>query len=198
MLKKQTVWLLTMLSLMIVLSVYYMSSPNGGEIAYLDQETEGDDQTAATDLVEEGENLDATEETEETLEMDSEEGTVTSSISTDELFTSTRMKIEDERSRRIEQLDDIVASSVASTEEVNAAYDEIKELDSLSTKELILEDDIKAEKGYPDVLVRTKDNEVVVTVKSDELSDTDANHIMQMAKDEFGEIYVEVKFQPVS
>ncbi len=35
MLKKQTVWLLTMLSLMIVLSVYYMTSPGSGDLAYL-------------------------------------------------------------------------------------------------------------------------------------------------------------------
>jgi len=36
MLKKQTVWLLTMLSLMVVLSVYYMTSPNSEDLAYID------------------------------------------------------------------------------------------------------------------------------------------------------------------
>ncbi|MDY0396479.1 hypothetical protein RWE15_21865 [Virgibacillus halophilus] len=35
MLKKQTVWLLTMLSLMIVLSVYYVMSPNNDDLAYV-------------------------------------------------------------------------------------------------------------------------------------------------------------------
>ncbi|MRH43164.1 SpoIIIAH-like family protein [Aquibacillus halophilus] len=198
MLKKQTVWLLTMLSLMIVLSVYYMSSPNGGELAYINQDGGESDQAATTELAEAGEGTDEAIDTEESIDLDSEEGTITSSISTDELFTAIRMQIEDDRSRRIDQLDDIVASSTASTEDINAAYEEMKKLDSLSTKEMILEKTIRADKEYQDVLVRTEDNEVVVTVKANEMSDAEANDIMQMAKDEFGEVYVEVKFQPVS
>lgn len=44
MLKKQTVWLLTMLSLLIVLSVYYILSPTEGELAInIDEENNEED-----------------------------------------------------------------------------------------------------------------------------------------------------------
>ncbi|QTM99791.1 SpoIIIAH-like family protein [Sediminibacillus dalangtanensis] len=186
MLKKQTVWLLTMLSLMIVLSVYYMSSPNSEELAFLnnaDQETSGE----GTQMVEgEGEEL-------------LEEGdSVISESSTDELFTSIRMQIQDDRSAKKEELEETVASSTASTEEINAAYEEMQQLEEAAKKESIIEETIMAENQYEDVLVRSEDNEVVVTVKAEELSKTEANNIIQMVKDEFGEVTIEVKFQPAS
>ena len=37
---------------------------------------------------------------------------------------------------------------------------------------------------------------VIVTVKTDQLSDKEANEIMRTVYDEFGALQVEVKFQP--
>ncbi|WP_077621611.1 SpoIIIAH-like family protein [Sediminibacillus massiliensis] len=187
MLKKQTVWLLTMLSLMIVLSVYYMSSPNNEELAIIDTFNSGEEDQATSGGAD-GENAEMLEEGE----------SVISQTSSEELFASIRMDIEDERSVKKEQLEGIVASSTASTEEVNAAYEEMKKLEEVSTKELVLEESIVAENGYDDVLVRSEEDEVVVTVQAAELSKTEANNIIQMAKDEFGEVTIEVKFQPTS
>lgn len=48
MLKKQTVWLLTMLSLMIVLSVYYMMSDQE-DIAYIDTDDQPFEETVQQD-----------------------------------------------------------------------------------------------------------------------------------------------------
>ena len=51
-LKKQTVWLLTMLSLVVVLSVYYITSPEqtGKEIATIDEnETHENNKASGTD-----------------------------------------------------------------------------------------------------------------------------------------------------
>ncbi|WP_026569985.1 MULTISPECIES: SpoIIIAH-like family protein [Sediminibacillus] len=189
MLKKQTVWLLTMLSLMIVLSVYYMSSPNSEELAFLNNANSEDQATSGDgSQVVEGED-------EELLE---EGDSVVSESSTDELFTSIRMQIQDDRSAKKEELEETVASSTASTEEINAAYEEMQQIEEAAKKESIIEETIMAENQYEDVLVRSEDNEVVVTVKAEELSKTEANNIIQMVKDEFGEVTIEVKFQPAS
>ncbi|MCT2537521.1 SpoIIIAH-like family protein [Aquibacillus koreensis] len=203
MLKKQTVWLLTMLSLMIVLSVYYMSSPSGEDLAYLNSNGL-EDETATTGAGEESTDLDASgEEVDQTMvgeteEQAMEEGEVTSSTSSDELFATIRMQLTNERSMEMERWEDVVASSSATTDEKEEAYERLQEIKSVSTKEMILEETLKSEKGYTDVLVRSTDQDIVVTVKADELSKTEANNIMQMARDEFGMMEVQVKYQPSS
>ncbi|KHE67409.1 SpoIIIAH-like family protein, partial [Halobacillus sp. BBL2006] len=85
MVKKQTVWLLTMLSLLIVLSVYYMTSPDNGEMAFI-QEDEFADMTDETNGAE---GMDGVETT--------GDGTVISQVSTDELFAAIRLDMKNER-----------------------------------------------------------------------------------------------------
>lgn len=187
MLKKQTVWLLTMLSLMIVLSVYYMTSPNEDQVAFIENNnTEDVDNNAGSETMD-GDIV---------VETNSDQQSVISSLTSDEMFTSIRMEILDERNRTREQLSNIVASSDVSTEEKNSAMEQMRALEAMSTKESILERTIQASAQYQDVLVRAEDNVVHVTVKANELSKTEANNIIQQVRDEFGEITVNVKFQP--
>ncbi|TCT22623.1 stage III sporulation protein AH [Melghiribacillus thermohalophilus] len=190
MLKKQTVWLLTMLSLLIVLSVYYMTAPEGDEVAFINEENQGEE-------TETNQQLDSTDMNDlEDMTSENEEGMI-SEISTDDLFTSIRMEIEAERDQLKEQLSEIVASKNVSPEEKNEAMEKMKQLQETATKESILQQSIMAEKDYQDVLVRAEEDVVHVTVKANELSKTDANHIMQMVRDEFGEVVVNVKYQPI-
>ncbi|UOQ47482.1 SpoIIIAH-like family protein [Gracilibacillus caseinilyticus] len=192
MLRKQTVWLLTMLSLMIVLSVYYLNAPNEGDLAY-NIEDQSEDQTTSLDQVsnetESGtEGANVTEQSSEELD--------TSSISTDEYFAAVRMEITNQRSYEKERLEDIVASSEATSEEKNEAYEAMKEIETLDMKESTLEEELKSAKGYEEVLVRNmEDNNLVVTVQADSLSAADANDIIQQAKEEFGEIKIDVVYQ---
>lgn len=192
MLKKQTVWLLTLLSLMIVLSVFQMNSPKADDFSSIfkeKDETEDPADLTSTDLPP-GSDLEASDSLES-------EGTDISSISTnDDLFTLIRMQLDESRSSQKEQLESVVASSLASGQEKNHAYEEMKEIDQLKIREFIVEESLKDEYGYPDVLVRTKGNQVIVTVKADELSEVEANQIMRLVNDEFGSVQVEVKFQP--
>lgn len=191
MLKKQTVWLLTMLSLMIVLSVYYMNSNADGDFAFINEDLTTEETTNG--------NIDEATKTEDQAGVDVvDQSTDEASNTTDQLFTTIRMELEESRSNRLEQLEEIVASSSTTTEEKNQAYDEMEEIDHVSSKELIVEETLKSENGYSDVLVRTEDDSIIVTVKADELSNTEANGIMQMVYDEFGRKNVEVKFQPNS
>jgi len=196
MLKKQTVWLLTLLSLTIVLSVFYMNSPDSDDFSFVFQE-ESADQTelTANDLADLDQNLSFTIDSEATAEGEQED--LISTISTeDDLFTLIRMELRQSRSSQIEKLESVVASSSASTEEKNTAFEEMQKIDQLSSKELIVEESLKEEYGYSDVLVRSVDESIIVTVKTDQLSEKEANQIMRTVYDEFGSMQVEVKFQP--
>ncbi|WP_027963408.1 SpoIIIAH-like family protein [Halalkalibacillus halophilus] len=182
-LKKQTVWLITMLSLLIVLSVYYILSPGGDQVALIpDDEEEREEQEDRED----------SEEPEDSSVVGEVEY---SNLSNDELFTAIRMDKEDHRSEVKEQLSAIVASSNASTEEKNEAIEEMTALQTVAQKETILERMIQQDKEYRDVLVRQEEDFINITVIANELSSTDANHLMQLARDEFGPMEVRVKLQ---
>src|SRR5699024_7222809 len=115
MLKKQTVWLLTMLSLMIVLSIYYMMSDQD-DIAYSDM---GDEQATLS------EPFDYEDVNIEDIRQ----------VEPNELFTTIRMEVQDERSMKKDRLKEFVASSDATADEINEALSEIDDIDKITTKE---------------------------------------------------------------
>ncbi|HLR01356.1 MAG TPA: SpoIIIAH-like family protein [Virgibacillus sp.] len=187
MLKKQTVWLLTMLSLIIVLSAYYMLSPNNGDLAYIDQ---GEDETETTSGKAE------TKKDDKTKKDEKGEVTDVENVGQDELFTTIRMELQDERSKKEDRLNEVIASSSTSTEEKNKALEDINDLENASTKETILQDSIMSLKeNYKDVLVRSEKDKVHVHVKVDKLSKGEVIDIMQLVRDEFGDKKVDVNYQ---
>jgi stage III sporulation protein AH len=188
MLKKQTVWLLTMLSLVVVLSVYYVTAPKdmNDNIAFTSHENvtkqKESDKDQADVAVE---------------EMETKDGKVTSGISSDDVFTALRMQIEDERSRLRDQLNAIVASANATAQQKSEALDKIEKLQALAEKEATLETLIKSKGGYEDVLVRAEDDKVRVTIKAKKHSRKSANEVIHMVKNEIPEAnFVTVEFQP--
>src|SRR5699024_9801502 len=103
MLKKQTVWLLTMLSLMIVLSFYYMTSDTE-DLAYIDNGSNDSEEGAATEQA----------EAEDDGDGDAEVNDV-NNVGEDELLTPIRMELQDKRSMQTARLKAVVASSSTST-----------------------------------------------------------------------------------
>lgn len=187
MLKKQTVWLLTMLSLLIVLSVYYILSPTEGELALnIDQEENVEEDAVETDSIGE--------------ESPDAEVTDISNVTSDELFDTIRMELQDDRSMEKSRLESVVSSGSASIEEKDVALEGIDEIETTEMRENILEETILTEAGYEDVLVRSSsDDKVHVHVRADELSDEEALQIMQMVRDEFErDLTVEVNYQAAS
>jgi stage III sporulation protein AH len=177
-LKKQTVWLLTMLSLVVVLSVYYITSP----------------EQKMTDMV----NVEEKQDMENTTDVvgTDEEGKITSGVASDEQFEVLRMQVEDMRSERKEELETIMASTELPLDQRNAAYDELNELDKVANKEAVIETLIKTSLGFEDALVRADGGEIRITVKASEKSAKAANDIIKLVKDEFGALqYVAVDFQ---
>lgn len=178
MLKKQTIWLLTMLSLMIVLSIYYVMSPNEDDLAYVNDGKK------------------SSEETSKASETDGASVDDVTNLGQDELFTTIRMNLEDKRSEEKSRLNDIVASSEASAEEKNKALEQINHLDDVATKEAVLEESIQSNNNYPDVLVRADGDKVHVHVKVNELSEKEVLDIMQEVRAEFErDVTVDVNFQ---
>ncbi len=177
-LRKQTVWLLTMLSLVAVLSVYYITTPQDTAV---NQETPKEKTN--------------TNSSKESTESD-ESSTVVTNESSDSVFEAMRIDLNDERSRQKEELTNKVASSDLSEEERVEAHEQIEALAEMSTKEDMLETMIIA-LGYKDALVRAEGDQIQITVKSDKKDAGAANKIIQMVTKEIGKTNaVAVEFQP--
>ncbi|MED3562895.1 SpoIIIAH-like family protein [Bacillus xiapuensis] len=187
-LKKQTVWLLTMLSLVVVLSVYYITSPEqkkSNDLAAVEQKAK--DQINQKDT-----NTKATTKTDAKGEK-----TIISQVAGDDEFEALRLELEDKRSQMKEELTTEMASTNLPADERSKAMDQMKELNKTAQQEEILETLIKS-KGYEDALVRAEGSNVRVIVKSkNKPSATAANDIIQEVKKEINDTnYVAVEFQP--
>ncbi|MBB5325258.1 stage III sporulation protein AH [Anoxybacillus tepidamans] len=192
MLKKQTVWLLTMLSLVVVLSVYYVTAPKdmNDSVAFMNEQNKKASDAEKQTATKEGADV--------TLEQtEAQDGKATSSIASDDVFTALRLQIDDERSRLRDQLNAIVASTSATAEQKSEAIDKIQKLEALAEKEATLETLIKSKGGYEDVLVRADGDTVRVTVRAKERSAKAANEIIQLVKSEISDMQdIAVEFQP--
>jgi len=164
-LKKQTVWLLTMLSLVVVLSVYYVTAEPKTTNQVTRQEKEKE--SAATKEKASG----------------SQKIKLTTKSASDEVFETLRLERQDEMSKKQEELTN--ASTDLTPDEKSKAMDEMKKLTETANKEQVLESLIKA-KGYEDALVQADGDEVVVTVKSKKHDKAAANEIVKLVNQELG------------
>jgi stage III sporulation protein AH len=196
-LKKQTVWLLTMLSLVVVLSVYYLTSPESTQnnLATTEQQKNNDsnENTAVTEEQSESEpTSESTEKPDSRAEDNGESATETKTksdeasvkiTSGDEEFEALRMQIDDERAKLNEELMNKVGNTELSAEEINKAYEAVEQLSETKVKENILEGMIVS-MDYDAALVRVDGNDVKVTVRADQHSPTDANKIIRLVRGE--------------
>ncbi|KWU65801.1 stage III sporulation protein AH [Bacillus mycoides] len=211
MLKKQTVWLLTMLSLVVVLSVYYVTTPDKMNTAApatgekMGQEKQGVDkavtkettnkETTKENTSKETTNKETDKKENDKKETSKKEASVTVQ-SSDENFTALRMQMEDQRSVEKEKLQNVMKSSKSSAEEKSKAKDNLDAITTMETKQQLLETVIKSQGGYKDALVRADGTDIKVTVKSAKHSQKEANKIIQLVRSEGGSKDVGVKFDP--
>ncbi|MDH7997980.1 SpoIIIAH-like family protein [Bacillus anthracis] len=220
MLKKQTVWLLTMLSLVVVLSVYYVTTPDKMNTASpatgekIGQEKQGTDkavtnETPIKETTKESSNKENTsketpnKETNKeidkkesaTKETSKKEANVTVQ-SSDENFTALRMQMEDQRSEQKARLQEVMNSAKSSATEKSKAKDNFDAITTMETKQELLETVIKSQGGYKDALVRADGTDIKVTVKAAKHSQKEANKIIQLVRSEGGSKDVGVKFDP--
>ena len=142
MINKQSLWFLTLFSLILVLSVYYITMPNE---LLLTNNSNYTDKTSIDD-----------------------EPSVT--ISENELLVSMRVSLEEERNEMVSNLKGTLTSEEATTEEKNDAYEQIKYLTDLKGKEEAIEEKIKNNLKI-DSFVKVTGNEVkVVAEVNDEIT----------------------------
>ncbi|MEL3974096.1 SpoIIIAH-like family protein [Rossellomorea oryzaecorticis] len=183
-LKKQTVWLLTMLSLVIVLSVYYITSPTQQVTDLAAEQNEGGKQAS------DGENKET---------MTNGDVEVVTDSAGNEMFEAMRMEVEDQRAQLREELEAKVGDPELSADEKSAAYEQMENLREMAMTESVLETTIKTI-GYDDALVRANGDSIRITVKTDkEHTTANANEIIRLVMSEVGNVKpVAVEFQPTN
>ncbi|WP_409270605.1 SpoIIIAH-like family protein [Neobacillus sp. SCS-31] len=182
-LKKQTVWLLTMLSLVIVLSVYYITSEPQGEnnltaVGEKSKESKTAKQQAAS--------------------KETDGKTVITEASADDGFETLRLKLTDQRNEMKEELETLVGTTNLPESKRNEYFEKIEELKEIGFKEEVLETLLKSTMGYEDALVMADGGNVRVTVKSKNGHTAQAaNEIIQLVRKEIGSMAVpSVEFKP--
>lgn len=164
MINKKNLWFLTLFSLVLVLSVYYVTMPN--ELLQSVSENE----------------MDVNKETE---------------VSITESNVIETMKIEDDEevNQQIAELEETLMDLNISTDEKNAAYEELKSISENSGREESIEKQIK-EQYQCDTFTKIEKTEVRVVVDGCEQSKTLANNIMRLVQEQFdSKMYISVRFE---
>lgn len=162
MIKKKNLWFLTLFSLVLVLSVYYVTMPNELLVANNSSNTVKEEK------------------------VDIEEANIIETL-----------KSEDNNNtlEEINKLKTTIADSKTSTEDRNKAFDELKLLNQISSKEELLEEKIKNTHNL-DSFIKIDGDQVRVVIDSDEHSNTLANKIMRTVQDNFDtKQYISVQFK---
>ncbi len=177
--KKRTVWMLTLLSLVAVISVYYVQEPNNmpfDGLAIFSDETSN----------------------KLTVDDEAKDESVTPVYAQSALFEEMRMEASNERSQLKEQLTTKITAKEITADEINEAYSTMEDLTVRESTEAMLEMLIRS-LGYSDALVQTEKGLVKVMVISDELGKAEANEIIHIVKKEWEDARkVQVTFQPAS
>ena len=152
---KRTVWFLTLLSLVAVISIYYLKKEAPMDLDGMAIFGEADKMTVT-----------------KTGDTDSVKKPVyADSMKLEEM----RMEVKNERSNLKDQLTTKMLSSDLTAEEQNDAYNEITELIKRDSAEALMEMQIR-NLGYPEAFVRKDNGKVTITVVSD-----DGGHSNKMA-----------------
>lgn len=168
MINKQNLWFLTLFSLILVLSVYYVTMPN--------------ELLLKTDLEKNNDN----KNNEEKVNLEQEES---------EILVSFRVDKEEERRLEKTDLQSILTSSTATTEEKNNAYDKLTYLNTVLGEEEKLENKIKSKLNV-DSFVEIDNNQINVIAISKNHDVKLANNIMRTVQEEYKEkVYVTVNFK---
>ncbi len=166
MINKKSLWFLTLFSLILVLSIYYITMPS--ELLL----TTNKDVTKA-------ENKD--------------EPTI--SINDSDILVALRVESDEKMSKEIEDLQLVLTNEKSSVDEKNKAYEKIKELNDNRGEEEKLEAQIK-ESYKLSSFIKIKDDEISVTINSSEHSENLANNIMRTIQSNYENYkYITVKFQ---
>lgn len=167
MINKKNIWFLTLFSLILVLSIYYITMPN--DLLLTNISTEGIEKENSEDVI--------------------------SEISESTILVALRVEEEEIYLEELETLKNILNSSDSSIEEKNNAYEQMKSLNNNKSEQQKLESDIKKEFNL-NSFVKIDGNQIRVVVDSEKHDTKLANSIMRSLQDNYeNDMYISVKFQ---
>ena len=164
MINKKNLWFLTLFSLVLVLSVYYITMPS--ELL----------------LTNNSENIDSVDN----IETNIEESSVVEALKTEDNTNTLE---------EINKLKETIANTETTTEDKNEAFDTIKTLNQISSKEELLEEKIKTTHNL-DSFIKIDGDQIRVVIDSDDHSNTIANNIMRTIQNNFDtKQYISIQFK---
>lgn len=164
---KQSVWFVTLFSLILVLSIYYVTL-NDSSLQNILNDFQSEIKTSTP------------------VNVDVKESS---------LLVSLRVQEDEMVLNEMNDLQSILLDSSKSTEEKNNAYNSLMTLNQKKGEEEKIEKKIKEEFGY-DSFVKMKKDTISIVIASRELSMNDANKIIRSIQELFEENkYITVKFQ---
>lgn len=170
MINKQGLWFLTLFSLILVLSIYYITMPN--EILENDKIVES--------------KLEETSKEEETTKEVNKENT--------SYIETLKIELDSERAELLNTLQAVINDKTKTTEEKNKAYEQMKEINNLKAKEEQIAEKIKEEYSL-EAYVKEEDSEVEVVIESSDHDVSLANKIMRTVQEEYtNPMSISVKF----
>ena len=170
MINKQNLWFLTLFSLILVLSVYYITMPNDLLIA-------------------------SSSTTEEKSEVKEEKKEEQETVSETDNLTALRVSLDEERDKEKEELKTTMTKEDATTDEKNNAYEQLKYLSVIEGEEEKLEKLIK-EKHNLNSFVKVDSNKSTVVAAKKKHDVKEANNIMRTIQGEYNtKKTITVKFE---
>ncbi|MBA4600905.1 SpoIIIAH-like family protein [Thermoactinomyces mirandus] len=155
---KQTVWLVTMLSVMVVLSAYYIVTgpvEPARQVAQTAKETDSDVNVNIKPI---DEPVSSDKKTEEMLEQ-----------ANSDFFVGYQLQRSTLRQKMVEEYMQVLTNPKSSEKELEEANQKIQQLMKIDNQETVLEELIRKE-GYKDAVVVTNNPHVDVIVQSEKLS----------------------------
>ena len=171
MINKKNLCFLTLFSLILVLSVYYITMPselllNNG---YLNEKI-------VSNEIEDNEDLEV-------------------SIEESEILVALRVEAEEQMLSEIDELKSVLTNVDSTVDEKNNAFEKMKALNMSKSEEAKLESLIKTTYNL-EAFVKKNGDQIRVVVASDKHDTTLANNIMRTVQKEFdNKMYISVKFQ---
>lgn len=213
MINKQNLWFLTLFSLILVLSVYYVTMPNDllltnngavgskkNEQTSVSKDTNTDttknedtkkDDMKSTTTKDNKDNKD----TNTTTKDNKTDNNTTVTIKESETLEALRVSLNQEREAEKTKLQSLLTNSSATSEEKNNAYEKLQEINTVTSEETTLEKKLK-EKYKMSVFVKIENKEITVVVDNDKHDTTLANNIMRSVQENFKEKrYITVQFK---
>jgi len=166
---KQSIWFVTLFSLILVLSIYYVTLNDSSLQSILDDFNKNTPSNTSTPV-----NVNVEEST---------------------LLVSLRVQEDESVLKEMDDLQSILLDGTKTSEEKNEAYNSLQELNQKKGDEEKIEKKIKEEYGL-DSFAKIKKDTISIVVANNEHSTTKANSIIRSVQELFDrDLYITVKFQ---